>query len=191
MTRLTTTLVAATILASTPALAAEEWQFDHAHTMIGFTVDHLGYSTTYGAFTDFDGTILLDQDDPSNSSVSVTIAAASVDTRYADRDAHLTAADFFDVENNPSIMFESTSVNVTGDNTAEVTGDLTMLGTTNPVTLDVTLNQLGPNPFMETPTAGFSATATLNRSDWGMDFGVPVIGDEIAVIIETEVIQPQ
>lgn len=191
MTRLTTTLVAATILASAPALAAEEWQFDHAHTMIGFTVDHLGFATMYGVFTEFDGTVMLDQDDPSNSSVSVTIDAASVDTRYADRDAHLASDDFFDVANNPSIAFESTSVNVTGENTAEVTGDLTMLGTTNPVTLDVTLNQLGPNPFFETPTAGFSATATLNRSDWGIDFGVPAIGDEVAVIIEAEVIQPQ
>ncbi len=191
MTRLTTTLVAATILASAPALAAEEWQFDHAHTMIGFTVDHLGFATMYGVFTEFDGTVLLDQDDPANSSVSVTIDPASVDTRYADRDAHLASDDFFDVANNPSIAFESTSVNVTGENTAEVTGDLTMLGTTNPVTLDVTLNQLGPNPFFETPTAGFSATATLNRSDWGIDFGVPAIGDEVAVIIEAEVIQPQ
>jgi len=191
MTRLTTTLVAATILASTPALAAEEWQFDHAHTMIGFSLDHLGFATMYGVFTEFDGTVMLDQDDPSNSSVSVTIDAASVDTRYADRDAHLASDDFFDVANNPSIAFESTSVNVTGENTAEVTGDLTMLGTTNPVTLDVTLNQLGPNPFFETPTAGFSATATLNRSDWGIDFGVPAIGDEVAVIIEAEVIQPQ
>ena len=191
MTRLTTTLVAATILASTPALAAEEWQFDHAHTMIGFSLDHLGFATMYGVFTEFDGTVLLDQDDPANSSVSVTIDPASVDTRYADRDAHLASDDFFDVANNPSIAFESTSVNVTGENTAEVTGDLTMLGTTNPVTLDVTLNQLGPNPFFETPTAGFSATATLNRSDWGIDFGVPAIGDEVAVIIEAEVIQPQ
>ncbi|MEM8590162.1 MAG: YceI family protein [Pseudomonadota bacterium] len=191
MTRLTTTLMAATLLASAPALAADEWEFDHSHTMIGFTVDHLGYSTTYGAFTEFDGTLLLDQDDPSNSSVTVTIDPASVDTRYADRDAHLTSDDFFDVPNNPSIVFESTSVNITGENTAEVTGDLTMLGTTNPVTLDVTLNQLGPHPFSQAPTAGFSATATLNRSDWGMDFGVPVIGDEVALIIETEVVQPQ
>ena len=185
MKRLTMALAGTTLLASASALAAEEWQFDNAHTMIGFTVDHLG------AFTDFDGTLILDQDDPSNSSVSVSIATASVDTRHEARDGHLSGEDFFDVANNPTITFESTSVNVTGDNTAEVTGDLTMLGMTNPVTLDVTLNQLGPNPFSETPTAGFSATGTLNRSDWGMQFGVPVIGDEIALIIETEATLPQ
>lgn len=190
MKRLTLALAATTVLASAPAFAAEEWQFDHAHTLIAFTVDHLGFSTTHGAFTEFDGTLVLDQDNPANSSVSVSIDSASVDTRDDDRDAHLVSADFFDVENNPSITFESTSVAITGDNTALVTGDLTLLGTTNPVTLDVTLNQLGPNPFYETLTAGFSATATLARSDWGMGFGVPVIGDTITIIIESEAIQP-
>ncbi|MEM7442588.1 MAG: YceI family protein [Pseudomonadota bacterium] len=192
MRHLTAALVATTILATSSALAApEERQFDRAHTLIAFTVDHLGFSTTYGAFTEFDGTLSLDQDDPSNSSVSVMIDSASVDSRDADRDGHVRSADFLDVENNPTITFESTSVNVTGDNTAEVTGDLTILDISNPVTLDVTLNQIGPNPFFQTMTAGFSATATLNRSDWGIEFGVPAIGDEITVIIETELIQPE
>ncbi len=190
MRRLTLALATTSVLAITPALAAEDWEFDHAHTLVAFTVNHLGFSTTYGAFTEFDGSLSLDQDDPANSSVSVTIDSASVDTRDDDRDADLNSANFFDIENHPAITFESTSVNVTGDNTAEVTGDLTMLGTTNPVTLDVTLNQIGPNPFFETLTAGFSATAVLDRSDWGMEFGVPVIGDEVTIIIETELVQP-
>ena len=185
MTRLATA-AAALALSASPALAAEEFAFDHSHTHVLFFVDHLGFSTTQGEFMEFDGTLMLDTEAPENSSVTVTIDAASIDTGYADRDEHLRTGDFFNVEEHPELTFTSTDVAVTGENTAEVTGDLTILGVTQPVTLNVTLNAIGPHPFNGATVAGFSATTTISRSDFGMDFGVPAIGDEIEIRIESE-----
>ncbi len=180
------TAFGAAAMVSGPVLAADEFVFDKSHTHILFYIDHLGFSTTQGEFLDFEGSLALDTDAPENSNVSVTIDAASLDSGWADRDTHLRSADFLDVETHPTITFASTGVTVTGDNTAEVAGDLTILGNTQPVVLDVTLINMGEHPFNGQTVAGFEATTTISRSAFGMDFGVPAIGDEVEIVINTE-----
>lgn len=180
--------VAVAAFAAAPAAAApESWVIDQTHTHILFFVDHLGFSAVQGEFLAFEGDLTLDRETPANSSVSVTIDVASLDSGHGPRDAHLLNEDFFAAETHPTMTFDSTTVTLTGDDTAEVVGDLTILGETREVVLDVTLNQLGPNPFAnQLTTAGFSAETTILRSDFGMEFGVPLIGDEITIRIETE-----
>ncbi len=172
-----------------PAAAADTYAFDTAHTDVVFRVDHLGFSDTIGRFNQVDGTIVLDEANPENSSVEVTIQAASLDTNHAKRDEHLRGADFFDVETHPTITFVSTAVERTGETTATVTGDFTLLGVTKPVTLEIVLNALKPHPipsYEGVITAGFSGTATIQRSDFGMDAFVPAVGDEVAIVLEIE-----
>ena len=180
------TALGAAAMVGGQALAADEFVFDKSHTHILFYIDHLGFSTTQGEFLDFEGSLSLDTEAPENSSVSVTIDAASLDSGWADRDAHLRSDDFLDVENHPTITFTSSEVTLTGDNTADVAGDLTILGTTQPVVLAVTLNNMGEHPFSGETVAGFEATTTISRSDFGMGFGVPAIGDEVEIVINTE-----
>ena len=190
MTRLAVSLAGAMALGAAvlaaPAQAAEEYVFDEGHTFILFDVSHLGFSRTHGQFRTFEGTFMLDREEPANSSVTMVIDAASLDTRHEARDAHLRNADFFNVEAYPEITFVSTDVELTGEATALVTGDLTMLGVTRPVTLDVTLNQLGEHPMNGNTVAGFTATTTLNRSDFGMTSYVPAVGDDVAILIQAE-----
>jgi polyisoprenoid-binding protein YceI len=168
--------------------AAEPWTVDPAHTVVGFEVDHLGYSDTIGRFHEFEAEFLFDPENPSASSLTATIDVVSIDTGHQQRDEHLRSADFFDAENYPTMTFTTTEIAMVDEDTAEVSGALTIRDVTQPLTLTVELNQLGPNPFTEDMTAGFSATGTLNRSDYGIDFGVPMIGDEITLRIESEAI---
>jgi polyisoprenoid-binding protein YceI len=171
------------------AEAAEPFAIDMAHTAIVFEVDHLGFSDTIGRFNEAEGVVSIDRENPANSEVEVTIQAASLDTNHAKRDEHLRGADFFNVAEYPTISFTSTDVEVTGENTAQVTGDFTMLGVTKPVTLDVTLNALKAHPLPQykgVMTAGFSATGTIRRSDFGMGAYVPAVGDEVAIVLEVE-----
>ncbi|MDX1541371.1 MAG: YceI family protein [Geminicoccaceae bacterium] len=183
-------LLAVTIAA--PVHAADTYAFDPAHTDIVFFVNHLGYSDTIGRFNRAEGALTLDQDDLKGSRIEVTIDAASLDTNHQQRDDHLRSADFFNVEEFPEITFSSTRVEPTGEKTATVTGDLTLLGKSRPVTLDVTLNQIAPHPvpnYEGVETAGFSARGTLKRSDFGMDFLAPAVGDEIELILEIEALK--
>ncbi len=174
--------------AAAPAAAQPvEWAFDDTHLHLEYAVNHLGFSTSRGDFSDLQGTLMLDDANPANSSVSVTIGAASLNTRHEPRTNHLVGADFFDVDNHPTITFVSSAVEPTGDNTANVTGDLTILGVTKPVTLDVTLTGRGPNPFNPAvEVVGFQATTTILRSEFGMGFGIPAIGDEVEITIDLE-----
>lgn len=165
---------------------AEDFVFDKAHTQILLEVDHLGFAPLTGQFLDFDGSLTIDQDAPENSAVSVTIDAASIFTAHEARDAHLRNEDFLNVEAYPEITFVSTEIRQTGESTAEIVGDLTILGETREVILDTTLNNLAPHPFNQNLTAGFSATTSFSRSDFGMTWGVPVIGDDVIVRINTE-----
>jgi polyisoprenoid-binding protein YceI len=172
-------------LAAVPA-AAEPYEIDPAHTHILFVVSHLGFSNTHGEFLEFDGEFDLDPDAPENSSISMTIDAASLDTAHDERDAHLRNADFFNVEEFPEITFETTGVEVTGEDTAQLTGDLTMLGVTRPVTLDVVLNAMGDHPFQDKTVAGFTATGTVDRTEFGMTYGAPAVGEQVEITIEME-----
>jgi polyisoprenoid-binding protein YceI len=175
-----------------PASAAETYAFDKTHTDVVFEVSHFGFSNTIGRFNEVDGSIVLDEENPENSSVEVTIQADSIDTNHAARDEHLRSPDFFDVANHPTITFTSTSVERTGENTAKVTGDFTLLGVTKPVVLEVTLNALKPHPIPQMDgvmTAGFSASTTITRTDFGMDTYAPAIGVEIPITLEVEALQ--
>lgn len=166
--------------------AAEKYTFEQPHTQILFSVNHLGFSHSTGRFNDFDGHFTLDRENLANSSVDVTIKTASVDMSHEAWEAHLKNADFFNVEKFPEMTFKSTKVELTGDNTANVTGDLTLLGVTKPVVLAVTHNKSGDHPMKGVYMAGFSATATVKRSEFGMNYGLPNVGDDVQIRIEVE-----
>ncbi len=173
-----------------PAHAADKFLLDASHASVLFSISHLGFSKTYGRFNSVEGAFTLDAHAPEKSSVVVTLDAASIDTNHKERDEHLRGKDFFDTAQYPNLIYKSTSVTRTGENSATVTGDLTMHGVTKPVPLEVTLNKTGPHPRDATKTvAGFSARGALKRSDFGMTYGVPVLGDEVELIIDVETVK--
>jgi polyisoprenoid-binding protein YceI len=164
------------------------WQLDPAHTQVNFSAKHMMVSTVRGTFHDVEGTIELDEADPTRSRGEFRVAAASVDTNFGARDAHLRSADFFDAETHPWITFASTDIRQTGDDAFDVTGDLTIRGVTRPVTFKVELEGIVPG-MSGTRHAGLSATAKLTRSDWGLDWNVALeqggwlVGKEIRLEI--------
>jgi len=171
------------------AHAADRFKIDPAHANVVFLITHFDYSRMIGQFQEFEGEFTYDENDLSNSEVRVTVQTASVDTDHQKRDEHLRSPDFFNAAEFPEMSFVSTGVEPTGENTARVTGDLTLLGVTKPVTLDVTVNKVAPHPlpnYEGVLTAGISARGTLQRSDFGMTKFVPGIGDEVEIWIEAE-----
>ena len=190
--KLALSLASATVLGlalTAPALAAEDYVFDKSHSQILFEYDHFGYSITEGTFTDWDGTLVVDAENPAASRLEVTIQAASLSTGFADRDAHLKTGDFFDVEAYPTATFVSTGVEQTGEDTLAVSGDLTIHGTTVPVTLDVVINGLSRHPMTNQTTLGFTASATVSRTAFGLGLFTPMVGDEVSIRISGEAIR--
>lgn len=182
-------LSSALSLASIAPAAAESatYQIDPGHTGLYFQVDHVGYSNMFGRFNKMSGTMVFDPENPATGRLEMTIDAASIDTNHQARDDHLRSPDFFNASEFPDITFTSTAIEVTGDNTGRVTGDFTLLGVTKPVTMDVTFNQIAPYPFAEGQTRiGFSATGSLDRTDFGMTYGGGNIGDDIKLYVEVE-----
>lgn len=177
------------------AAATSTWQIDPNHSAAQFAVRHLTISTVRGAFTKVTGTVQLDSQDVSKSSVEVTIDASSVDTRVADRDKDLRSDHFFDVAKYPTITFKSTKVEQVEPGKLKVTGDLTIHGVTKPVVLDVE----GPTAPVKDPwgnqRAAVNATTKINRQDFGvkwnatMDGGGVVVGDDVAITIDAELLQ--
>lgn len=188
-------LTAGMICLSQPAAAkktdADSYTFDKVHTQIMFSVSHLGFSFSTGSFTGFDGGFTFDEAKPENSSVQVTIDTNSITLHDAKWEEHLKSEDFFNTAAHPLMTFKSTKVEKTGDKTGRVTGDLTLLGVTKPVTLDVIFNKAAVHPYSKQYVAGFSASGTLNRSDFGMVYGLPGIGDEVNITIEVEGIRSE
>lgn len=180
---------AALLLAPAQPRAAETYRFDPIHTNIVFLISHQGFSKMIGQFQDFDGTVVFDKDRIENSSVSVTLRTDSIDTDYEDRDIDLRSVSFFNSVEFPEMTFKSTAIARTGDNGADVTGDLTLLGVTKPLTLHVTFNREGPDQFSDNYVAGFSARGALKRSDFGMTYAIPAIGDEVELMLEVEAIR--
>jgi polyisoprenoid-binding protein YceI len=181
---------------SLPAAATTStWQIDPNHSAAQFAVRHLAISTVRGAFTKVSGTVQLDDKDIAKSSVDVTIDAASVDTRVADRDKDLRSERFFDVEKYPTLTFKSTRVEQTEPGKLKVTGDLTIHGVTKQVVLDIE----GPTAPVKDPwgnqRAAANATTKINRQDFGvkwnakMDNGGLVVGDDVAITIDVELVQ--
>ncbi|RLQ87508.1 YceI family protein [Notoacmeibacter ruber] len=179
--------LAASALLSTSAFAEPvRYELDASHSQVVFTWNHLGYSETTGMFSGFEGEIMFDEESPENSSVSVEIPASSLLTGWEERAEHLKGEDFFGAEANPAITFESTSIETTGDNTANITGDLTLNGVTKPVTLETTLNNSGDYPMGGGKALGFNATTTINRSEWDMGKFAPNVSDEVDLRISVE-----
>ena len=171
--------------------ASETYVLDASHSQVVFSYNHLGFSTTYGMFSGFEGEIQFDQDNPAASSVTVSMPANSMLTGWEERFAHFMSGDFFGVDENELITFASTSIEVTGDNTAKIIGDLTMNGVTKPVVLDAKLNQAGEHPMAKQPWAGFDATATVKRSDFDMGMFAPYVSDEVQIMISVEAMKDQ
>ncbi|HET8604780.1 MAG TPA: YceI family protein [Marmoricola sp.] len=146
---------------------AGPWTLDPAHTRIGFSARHAMVTTVRGHFAEFEGAAQIDAADPSASSVKINIKTASIDTGVADRDAHLRSADFFDVETYPEIGFVGTDVARVDATTWRVTGDLTIKGVTNPVTIDFEATGVARDPFGNL-RAGFEGSTTVNRKDWDL-----------------------
>jgi polyisoprenoid-binding protein YceI len=175
-------------LAASRAMAqTETWYLDPPHSSAQFAVRHLGISTVRGAFTKVGG-VVVDSPDLSKASVNVTIDASSIDTRVQRRDDDLRSDHFFDVAKYPTITFQSKRVESAGTGKLKVTGDLTMHGVTKEVVLDVD----GPTPPMKDPRGtshrGLSATTTLSRADFGINFDAGMVGDQVAIQLDVELV---
>lgn len=165
-----------------------KYTLDSSHGYITFSYSHLGFSNPRVGFNRFDTELELDSSNPENSAVEVKIDVASIDSRVAEFNDHLNGSDFFNTAEHPTITFKSTKVEVTGENTFDVTGNLTILGTTKPVTLATTINKAANHPMRNVPTVGVSATAKLMRSEWGLGAYVPAVSDEVELSIEVELL---
>jgi polyisoprenoid-binding protein YceI len=195
MPRFTTRILSSAALSAallfSPAAIAEDYVLDASHSQIVFSWNHLGYSTTYAMFSGFEGEIDFRQDDPAASSVSVSFPVRTMLTGWEQRFAHFMSPDFFDAAEDEMVSFVSTGIEVTGESTALITGDLTVNGVTRPVVLDATLNQVGEHPMEGKPWAGFDATTTLLRSDYGLGAFAPFVGDEVEVVISVEAMKAE
>jgi polyisoprenoid-binding protein YceI len=170
--------------------APDKYSFDKDHTHILFFVSHVGFSDSIGRIDDFDGYFTFDEKEPEASSLDVTIKASSIDTGVAELDKTLRGDKFLDVEKFPLIHFRSTQIVVTGAKKGDVTGELTLLGVTKPLTLHVRYNRSGIHPFTNNFVSGFSADAVIRRSDFGMNAYIPAVGDAVRIHIEAEGIDP-
>ncbi|AEA25500.1 YceI family protein [Pseudonocardia benzenivorans] len=174
-----------------PGYIAGVWDIDTAHSDISFSVRHMMVSKVKGRFGAFTGEITTGETLES-SSVSVTIDASSIDTNQEQRDAHIRSADFFETDAHPQWTFRSTAVRAGGEGLL-VDGDLTIKGVTKPVTLDVEVGGFGPDAYGGT-RAGFTATTTINRNDFGVDISMPldgggvVVGEKVQISLEIEAV---
>ncbi|MFQ6311397.1 YceI family protein [Lysobacter capsici] len=177
--------------AGTASAAALTYKIDPNHTDVVASWSHFGFSNPVAHFGKVDGSITYDPAKPAASKVEVTIPLDGLDSHVADFDEHLKSADFFDAAKYPTITFKSTKVEAAGAKKLKVTGDLTVHGVTKPAVLDVTVNKIGEQPMAKRAAAGFDATTTLKRSDFGIAKYVPNVSDEIKIRITTEAIVPK
>lgn len=156
-------------MSTTTASLTGTYAIDPTHSRIGFVARHAMVTKVRGSFNEFEGSGYYDAENPSNSRVELTVQAASIDTRNADRDGHLRSNDFFDMENHPEIRFVSTAVERVDDANFRVTGDLTIKGVTKPVTVDFEYTGSAVDPF-DNQRIGFEGSTTVNRKDWGVNW---------------------
>jgi polyisoprenoid-binding protein YceI len=161
-----------------PGYVAGTWTIDPVHSEVSFVVRHMMVSKVRGRFDKFEGTIVT-ADDPLQSSVSADVDLSSVNTGAPDRDNHIRSADFFEVESHPTLTFRSTGLRQDGDDFL-LDGELTIRGTTRPVSLKLEVNGFGPDAYGGT-RAGFSATTEINRNDFGVSYNGPIPGGGVAV----------
>jgi len=192
MSRLALTIFTGLAMAAAAAAQSGTWQIDPNHSSAQFSVRHLGVSTVRGAFTKVSGSAKYDPADPTKDSVEVSIDANSVDSRVEMRDNDLRSPRFFDVQKYPTITFHSKQTKANGPGKLQITGDLTIHGVTKEVVLDVD----GPTAPIKNPMGpglriGASATTKVNRQDFGITTMTGMIGDDINITIDTELIQPE
>ena len=177
-----------------PTALSGTYAIDPTHSRIGFVARHAMVTKVRGSFNDFDGTGYFDADDPTSSVLQLTIRAASIDTRNADRDAHLRGNDFFDMERYPEITFVSTAVEALDSESYRVTGNLTMKGVTRPVTVDLDYTGVAVDPFGN-QRIGLEGKATVNRKDWGitwnaaLDAGGVLVSENVTLELEVSAIR--
>jgi polyisoprenoid-binding protein YceI len=178
-------LIAALATLPVNSALAADYTVDSSHTYVSFAISHLGFSTMRGQFDQQTGSM---QFDPAakKASVMIEIESASIDTGHDKRDSHLRSPDFLNTAEYPTITFESTDVSWNGEQPSTVTGNLTMLGVSKPVTLTITAMKCGVNPINKKETCGFDATGSVKRTDFGMNYGVPGIGEVLDLSIEFE-----
>lgn len=164
-------------------LKAGVYQVEPAHTQIGFTIDHMGFTPFSGTFSQASGTLTLDPAKPAAASLSVSVPIASVQTTSKKLDGELVSPQFFDAARFPTATFVSTGVTPAGAGKAKVTGTLTLHGVARPVTLDATFYGAGTNFMSKKPAAGFIGTTVIKRSDFGVSYGIPIVGDEVVLTI--------
>ena len=167
------------------------YSVDLTHASVVWKVSHFGFSTYVGRFNDFSAEIELDSENFEKSSVSVDIKVDSLDTDYPFPEKEdfnkVLAEDWFKSADHPSITFKSTSVSSLNESSFKITGDLTLMGQSHPITLDATLNGATPShPFLKIPLVGFSATTEIDRTVWGLSKFAPKIGAKVAIEIEGE-----
>ena len=184
-------MTSTTTTSTIPGYIVGTWAIDPVHSDVSFTVKHMMVSKVRGRFGAVEGQ-LVTAADPLQSSVEATIDMVSIDTNNAQRDAHIRSADFFEVETHPNMTFRSTGIRADGDDFL-VDGELTIKGITKPVTLALELGGFGPDAYGGT-RAGFSATTTINRRDFGVDISMPldgggvVVGDKVTVSLDIEAV---
>jgi polyisoprenoid-binding protein YceI len=170
------------------------WQIDYGHSHIQFSARHMMISKVRGEFQSFSGTVNLDEANPAATTVEIAIDAASLNTRDAQRDAHLKSPDFLNAEHYPQLTFKSTRVEVTGSDSAKLHGDLTIRAVTRPVVLNVEYQGQSKSPWGST-NAGFTAQTKINRKEWGLEWNVALetggvlVGEEVTIDIELELVK--
>jgi polyisoprenoid-binding protein YceI len=183
-------ILAAVSLAPQVDAASLDYHLEKTHVDVLFAIDHLGFTQKHGSFRDVDGTLTCDPQDIAACQVEIVVRTQSIDTALEARDNDLKGDKFLDVAKYPEMRFVSRKVSRAGTNGLRVEGELTLHGVTKPLILDATLNKVGPNPFDKKPTLGFSAHGTLKRSDFGISFMIPMIGDEVTITIDAEFNRP-
>lgn len=182
-----TVLSSAALIGASAQAAATTYTIDPVHSSVGFKVRHF-FNQVSGSFSKFEGTVTYDKDNAANNKASATIQIASVNTLNADRDAHLQRDDFFNAERFPAITYESTSWKKTAENTYEVQGNLSFHGETKPVVLEVKYLGSGEGAGYKAgkTVIGFSAKGKINREDWGVKGGAPVVGEEVDIDLSVQ-----
>ena len=190
MSRFLAFLSVVVMLAASAVAEVQTWQIDPNHTAAQFSVRHMGISTVRGAFTKVSGSAQYDPADAAKTSLEATIETASVDTRVSMRDDDLRSPNYFDVAKFPTITFKSNSVQAAGEGKLKITGDLTIHGVTKEVVLDVD----GPSAPVTDPRGnshvGASASTKINRKDFGVGGANPMVGEEITITIDVELVHP-
>ena len=186
MKKLIPVLALAALLPLPARAAVETYSFDKVHTQITFFVNHLGFSNSSGRFHVADGQIAFDRSNPEKSSVQVTIDATNPDMDDDKWNEAVKAADFLDSAHYPTMSFKSTAIHKLSGDTADIDGDLTVHGVTKPVTLHAIFNKAERETMIQAYVAGFSATAKIKRSDFGISKGIPFVADDMDIRIEVE-----